>query len=117
MRPALAFLAGLFILGACGPAREPETEQEKHGQSVFLGGRCVACHAIVGTTAFAAVGPDLTHVGSRSAIAMGSLPNDVESLERWVGHPEHAKPGAIMPGAGMSADDLHDLALYLKSLR
>lgn len=99
------------------PSREPETDQEKRGQSAFLGGRCVSCHAIVGTTAFAAVGPDLTHVGSRSAIAMGTLANNRENLRSWIANPQHGKPGVIMPESGMSSADLDDVSAYLESLR
>jgi len=115
VEPEREFQAWLTQMRA--PAREPQTEREEHGRSVFLAGRCVACHAIVGTTAFAAVGPDLTHVGSRSAIAMGTLPNDVRSIRSWIEDPQHAKAGVIMPEGGISDGDLDDLALYLSSLR
>lgn len=99
------------------PAREPVTDEEIRGRSLFLTGRCAACHAIAGTTAFARVGPDLTHVASRGALAMGTLANDDEHLAGWIREPNDAKPGVIMPESGRSPDEQRALVAYLRSLR
>src|SRR5690606_25982870 len=47
----------------------------EHGREVFLQGPCAVCHTIRGTQALATVGPDLTHVASRTMIAGGFLEN------------------------------------------
>ena len=50
-----------------------------------------------GTIAAGRIGPDLTHVGSRSTIAAGILDNDLDSLIAWISNPDEEKPG-IVPG-------------------
>lgn len=99
------------------PAARPADEIAARGKKVFLESRCVACHAIGGTDAFATVGPNLTHFASRSDIAMGTLPNRPGHLEGWIVDPQSAKPGAIMPGTTLPPEDLHALSAYLEGLR
>ncbi|HKC18103.1 MAG TPA: cytochrome c oxidase subunit II, partial [Candidatus Dormibacteraeota bacterium] len=48
------------------PAANPTTALERRGQKLFLNGACSSCHAIRGTSAKGYVGPDLTHLGSRT---------------------------------------------------
>ena len=44
-----------------------------------------------------AIGPDLTHVGSRLRLAAGTLPNEPEALVRWIRRADRIKPGVHMP--------------------
>lgn len=79
---------------------------------------CGSCHAVRGTPADGTIGPDLTHVGSRLTIAAGAMPNTVENLARFIARPGDVKPGALMPPfAGLPAEDLRSLAVYLQGLR
>ncbi|HXH82580.1 MAG TPA: cytochrome c, partial [Candidatus Tectomicrobia bacterium] len=88
------------------------------GQEVFLANGCGACHTVRGTPADGVVGPDLTHVGSRLSVGAGTLPNNAETLLRWIARTEHVKPGVHMPAFGMlPKDDLHALARYLEGLQ
>ena len=98
-------------------AREPVTPEEHHGQALFLSRTCAMCHAVQGTVAGSAVGPDLTHFGSRSTIAGGILPNTRDELARWIVDPQAIKPGANMPQHVLAARDVSDLVTYLESLR
>jgi cytochrome c oxidase subunit II len=99
------------------PARAPTTDEEQRGQTIFVHQKCGSCHTIHGTDAFAAVGPDLTHVASRTSLAMGAVANDDESLRHWILNPHDAKPGVIMPAAEMPDEDVRALTKYLRSLR
>jgi cytochrome c oxidase subunit II len=63
------------------------------------------------------VGPDLTHVASRSTIAAGELPNTVGNLAGWILNPQAIKPGCRMPPNQMSGSELQDLLVYLETLR
>jgi cytochrome c oxidase subunit II len=99
------------------PARPPETEEERRGQTIFVGQRCGACHTIHGTEAFGAIGPDLTHVASRRSLAMGAVAQDDESLRHFITNPHDAKPGVIMPAAEMPDEDVRAITHYLRSLR
>ena len=88
------------------------------GQELFLANGCGACHQIRGTPANGVVGPDLTHVGSRLSIGAGMLPNNSQTLLRWIARTEEVKPGALMPSFGMlPEDDLKALALYMEALK
>ena len=100
------------------PANSPATAQASHGQAVFLGGPCPVCHAIQGTPALAAAGPDLTHIGGRQAIAAGWLPEGVATLHAWLMNAPSLKPGVQMPTlTWFNGPDLHDLVAYLEGLK
>jgi cytochrome c oxidase subunit 2 len=85
---------------------------------------CAACHTIQGV-ATGIVGPDLTHVGSRTSIGAALFPNDARHLALWIKNSPAMKPGSKMPAFGKSAqvpiglDDqqIADLAAYLLSLK
>lgn len=100
------------------PAVSPADLRAANGAAQFLANGCGACHAIRGTAANGVIGPDLTHVGSRHALAAGALPNDVPAHRRWIVHTSAVKPGVQMPAFGMlSADAVEELALYLEGLQ
>lgn len=77
---------------------------------------CIACHAIQGVSA-GALGPNLTHVGSRTMIAGDMIPNTAEGLARWLRDPIAAKPGSKMPNVGLTEPEIAALVAYLQSLR
>jgi cytochrome c oxidase subunit II len=86
------------------------------GLDVFLDNSCVGCHAIRGTEAGAEVGPDLTHLASRTTIAAGILPNARADLARFVTDPQAVKPGVAMPPTQLDDNELDALLDYLESL-
>jgi cytochrome c oxidase subunit II len=98
-------------------APSPSNADQQRGHDVFMGGACVMCHTIRGTTAGSRIGPDLTHVASRQTIAAGTLPTSREHLARWVVDPQAIKPGNRMPPNPMSDADLQALLTYLGTLR
>jgi cytochrome c oxidase subunit II len=99
------------------PAREPATDEERRGREVFETSSCVLCHAIQGTSAAATIGPELTHIGSRTMLAAGTLPNDQTNLASWILAPQRIKPGAQMPATPLASADLAALSTYLASLK
>lgn len=99
------------------PAAEPTSDNARRGRDVFLRATCPQCHAIRGTLAGGAYGPDLTHVGSRATIGAGILPNTSENLQRWIRNPHQFKPGNKMPPHDLSDADLQAVSEYLRSLR
>jgi cytochrome c oxidase subunit 2 len=84
---------------------------------VFLSNQCASCHTIRGTPARGQVGPDLTHLKSRSTLAALTIPNRKGDLARWVLDPQHVKPGNKMPALDLGRREFHDLLDYLESLR
>lgn len=100
------------------PARPPGDPVAARGQELFVAHGCGACHAIRGTPARGVVGPDLTHVGSRSSLGAGVLPNRARAIQHWVANPERVKPGVLMPAFGMlPSEDVRAIAAYLEALR
>jgi cytochrome c oxidase subunit 2 len=99
------------------PAIEPVTASAQHGRDVFMTGPCVLCHTILGTPAGGRLGPDLTHLASRTTIAAGALPNPTGHLAGWIVDPQGVKPGTRMPASSLGADDLQGLLTYLGALR
>ena len=106
-----------WMAHSLSPAVTPDDPVKLRGQEVFQKSRCIACHTIAGTDAFATVGPNLTHVASRSGLAMGTLPNGPGHLAGWIVDPQSTKPGVVMPGTPLAPDDLNALITYLGSLK
>jgi cytochrome c oxidase subunit 2 len=114
-QPEAAFDAWLAAQAA--PAPPPASSADRQGQSVFLSSTCVGCHTIRGTEADATLGPDLTHVASRSTIAAGTLENTRDNLSTFITAPQSIKPGAVMPPTRLSPSELDALLDYLETLR
>jgi cytochrome c oxidase subunit 2 len=103
------------------PATPPADAISRRGLEVLRAQRCVECHAIRGVdevTSELRKGPDLTHVGSRSHLAAGTLENNRENLKRIIADSQTVKPGNRMPSyPSLSEEDLDALATYLGGLR
>jgi cytochrome c oxidase subunit 2 len=97
-------------------------------------GACVGCHMINGNPSMMGViGPNLTHVGSRTTIAGGTFPNDTKHLSLWIKNSRWMKPGVIMPtlgafqrdpvtgqtvpGSGLTDAQIADIVAYLQALK
>ncbi len=100
------------------PAPAPVSDEQKHGQDMFLSHQCALCHTVRGTDAMGEVGPDLTHLASRMRIASDSYENNTANLEAWVTHAQSLKPGVYMPNmTQFNGQDLRALVAYLQTLR
>ncbi|HJP93781.1 MAG TPA: cytochrome c oxidase subunit II [Pyrinomonadaceae bacterium] len=98
-------------------AVSPPTDLARRGQQVFLSSSCVMCHAISGTPAGSNIGPNLTHLASRSIIAGATALNTREELAQWITNSQMIKPGNKMPQNTLSQPDLEALLDYLQSLK
>jgi len=101
------------------PARAPQGALLERGRAAFLEQRCQTCHTIRGVAETARLGPDLTHVGSRTHIGAGLLRTHQRTLAGWIADPQAVKPGVFMPAAaaGIDGDTLGALAAYLEHLQ
>lgn len=105
------------------PAAVPETDTAIRGQAIFIAAGCVYCHTVEGLDASAVdrsvvdLGPDPTHLGSRSTIAAGIRPNNRGNLGGWIANPHSIKPGVLMPATLLPSDDLQALLSYLETLQ
>jgi cytochrome c oxidase subunit 2 len=97
-------------------------------------GACLGCHTVAGNPSMMGViGPNLTHIGSRSTIAGGLYPNDTKHLALWIKNSRWMKPGVLMPtlGAGeydpiaktsvpksgLTDEQIADIVAYLQALK
>jgi cytochrome c oxidase subunit 2 len=95
---------------------KPATASGSRGEQVFLSHACSGCHQIRGTPARGRVGPDLTHLMSRSTLAAGTIPNTRDALGNWIIDPQRYKPGNHMPALNLTGPDFDALLAYLRSL-
>jgi cytochrome c oxidase subunit 2 len=100
---------------------------------VISNGGCLACHAIKGNPMMIGnIGPNLTHIATRTTIGAGLFPNDPRHLARWIKNAREMKPGVIMNtiGAGeydpvlkqtmkigLSDQQIADIVAYLQTLK
>jgi cytochrome c oxidase subunit 2 len=96
--------------------QKPARAATQQGARVFAEA-CASCHQIRGTSARGLVGPDLTHVASRTTLAAGAIPNDRAHLTDWLRDPQHIKPGSKMPQVPLSRSDLTAVVDYLEGLK
>jgi cytochrome c oxidase subunit 2 len=82
---------------------------------VFLQ-NCGGCHTVRGTKAAGSMGPDLSHLMTRSTLASVTLPNNHADLGRWIRDPQGIKPGNLMPDLKLSPAQWNDIQAYLESL-
>lgn len=88
------------------------------GREAFDAAGCGACHIVRGISEEGAVGPDLTHFGSRRTIGAGTLPLTKANLEDWLIAPEHIKPGVRMPSfATLPDQDREAIVQFLLELK
>jgi cytochrome c oxidase subunit 2 len=106
-----------WLANMAKPARTPATAQERRGLQVFLREPCSGCHQLRGTSAHGDVGPDLTHLQTRTTLAALTIPNRKGYLGGWILDPQHIKPGNKMPGLKLSGPDFQALLAYLETLR
>jgi cytochrome c oxidase subunit 2 len=94
----------------------PDTALAQQGSQLFASKGCIGCHAVLGRNTANRFGPDLSHIGSRTSIAAGVLPNNREAMVRWLMYPDIVKPGNFMPNLGLSEAEAEALAAYMETL-
>lgn len=99
------------------PAPPPSSVEAEKGAGLFMEKNCVNCHSIEGLMTRGRVAPDLTHVGSRTTLAAGTIPNTPENLARWLNNPQSVKKGVLMPDIGLDTDQIAYLTAYLEGLK
>ncbi len=98
------------------PAAQPQTDLETQGQKLVVSGACSACHTIDGTTMKGKVGPNLTHLFSRSSFAGAAFPLDDANLTAWLKDPQAMKPGNLMK-IKVPDSQIQAILAFLKTLK
>jgi cytochrome c oxidase subunit 2 len=105
-----------WVAAQLKPAVQPTDPLAQKGQELFAQLTCVGCHTIAGVSG-GALGPNLTHFGSRKTLGANLLANTPENVAKWIENPGHLKPGALMPDLGLRGEQPKALAAYLLSLK
>lgn len=101
------------------PAPAPVGTERERGRDLFTRHDCHHCHVIRGggtPDQSQAMGPDLTHLASRTTIGAVTVDNTTENLARWIADPHTIKPGVLMPATRLAPDELRALVRYLEGL-
>jgi cytochrome c oxidase subunit 2 len=98
------------------PENENASRAIAEGAKIFANSPCTTCHRIDGVSK-GYIGPSLSHFGTRTTLAGGTLSNTPANVAKWVADPEAIKPGAQMPKLGLRGEQLNDLVAYLESLK
>jgi len=106
-----------WLANMAAPARPPATALARTGEQLFMSSGCSSCHQLRGTSATGTVGPDLTHVATRTSLAALTIPNDPAELAAWIRNPQAIKPGVRMPDLGLSPQKVNALVAYLDELK
>lgn len=106
-----------WLANMAKPAIVPLSGRGPEGKRLFMSRGCGGCHQLRGTEATGRVGPDLTHVASRSTLAALTIANNARELTAWIEDPQAIKPGARMPDLGLSHSEAETIASFLKELR
>jgi cytochrome c oxidase subunit 2 len=119
--PGLTFTEGL-------------TGDAERGRQIYSRTACIGCHKIEGNPiSIGIIGPNLTHIASRTTIAGALYPNDTRHLSLWIKNSRVMKHGSIMPtlgkgehdpitGAvintgGLTDQEIADIVAYLQALK
>jgi cytochrome c oxidase subunit 2 len=106
-----------WLANTAAPARTSTSAQAQAGKRLFMSSQCASCHRIAGIPADATVGPDLSHLATRTTLASAEIPNNPSELAAWIADSQAIKPGDRMPDLGLSRGEVAELVAYLESLR
>jgi cytochrome c len=119
----LLLLGAMAVLAGCDAGEKPtelpppDRQSAARGQALLAQYQCGSCHAIPGVAASrGAVAQSLEGFSKRSYIA-GRIPNNPDTLAKWIVQPSALVPDTPMPSMGVSADEAKAMAAYLHSLK
>ena len=100
------------------PATPAKASLAEQGKAIYARAACIGCHAIQGVSP-GSIGPNLTHVASRTTIAGGLFPDDSAHLAGWIADAPALKPGSIMTRMKppLTDADIAAIIAYLQSLK
>lgn len=108
-----------FTTWAAGMQKVPAAPTDalaQQGQKLVTQGVCQGCHTIDGTNMKGVVGPNLTHLFSRSIFAGGFALTDA-NLTTWLEDSASVKPESLMSGVHVPGGDVPAILAYLHTLK
>jgi cytochrome c oxidase subunit 2 len=99
------------------PPSEPQTDLQKQGYEFVVQGMCAGCHTIGDHTAPEPIGPNLTHLASRTTFAGASFDLNQDNLRQWIENSNAMKPGNLMANIHVAPDEVDAVLAYLSTLK
>jgi cytochrome c oxidase subunit 2 len=98
------------------PPVQPQTDLQKQGYDLVVNGVCSGCHSLGDHKAALPIGPDLTHLFSRTVFAGASFDLTQANLRQWLLDTQAMKPGNKMT-ITVPPDQINALIAYLTMLK
>ncbi len=98
------------------PPVQPQTEQEQQAFDMITKGACVNCHTLGSSQAINPIGPNLTHLMSRSVFGGATFDLNEQNLRHWLEANQEMKPGNRM-NVKLNQDQIDALMSYLTKLK
>jgi cytochrome c oxidase subunit 2 len=99
------------------PPPDPQTDLQKQGYNLVVNGMCMGCHTIGDHAAPEPIGPNLTHLFSRTTFAGASLDLNQDNLRQWIQGSNAMKPGNLMKDILVAPNDVDAVIAYLSTLK
>jgi len=105
-----------WVQGQQQPLYQPQTPQEQAGQDYIVNQICSNCHSLGEFEGKRSIGPNLTHLMSRSVFAGATYELNEANLRSWLQDAQAMKPGNDMI-VNLSSEDIDNLMAYLTKLK
>jgi cytochrome c oxidase subunit 2 len=98
------------------PPAQPHTDLQQQGYNIIVNGICSNCHTLGSHQGAASIGPNLTHLFTRTTFAGASFELNQDNVRRWLQDTQAMKPGNKMKNVSLSPDQIDALVAYLSTL-
>ncbi len=98
------------------PPVQPQTAQQQQAYQMITQGACINCHTLGDNKAINPIGPNLTHLMSRSVFAGATYDLNQQNLHNWLQDNQAMKPGNDMK-VKLTQSDIEVLMSYLTTLK
>ena len=98
------------------PPAQPQTDLQFQGQKIVTTGICNSCHTVGDNQAENDIGPNLTHLMSRSVFAGAVYELNEDNLHHWMVDNQEMKPGNDM-SINPKPDEIEPILAYLTTLK
>ena len=99
------------------PPSVPQTTLQQQGHDLIVTGICSNCHTLGQNQSANAIGPNLTHLMSRSVFAGAAYDLTPDNLRQWLTDNELMKPGNDMSSVKLTSNQVDALMAYLSTLK
>ena len=98
------------------PLVQPQTESQQRAFKLITSGICSNCHTLGDHEGEQSIGPNLTHLFSRSVFAGATFDLTKGNLDAWLQNTQAMKPGNDMK-VNLTSQQIDDLMSYLPTLK